>query len=453
MKIINRVEEVINTKFIRPDDRVYSSGNASTPQKLIKQMAADTTLKDFDYYSLFIMGDIEEIFSEACCKRINHKVMFSGPHSRKALNNGLAEYQLLHLSDIPVQIKKYIRPNVVLISVAGPDGGGNYSLGTAVDSTLAAVESAKDNCGIVIAERNAQMPFVLGTTIHKNMIDYIIDTDYDLPLTPVAEPDEKANIIGKLVAGRYIEDGCTLQYGIGQVPGAVTDAIIDKGVRDLGIHTELFSDSMRKLIQMGIVTNKYLKHRFSISSIFLSGSKEGYRWLHNNSSIQNRPADMTNNVLNIAKVPKMRAINSAMGIDLHGNIWADSLQARNIYSGIGGQADFLRGAYLSSGGFPIIALKSKTGKGKSKIVDKCPEGITTTAIAADPVVIVTENGVFDPRGLSICEHAIGIAHLADEEEREKFLKSIFESPEFYKPKEALREKAPKGFTPAKDILG
>ena len=238
-----------------------------------------------------------------------------------------------------------------------------------------------------------------------------------------------------------------MQYGIGEVPEAVTDAIVEKGVRDLGIRTELFSDAMRTLVEKGIVTNKFTNNRFSLSSIFLSESAEGYDWLHYNSSVQSRPADRTNSILNIAKEPKMTAINSAIGVDLHGNIWADSMQARQIYSGVGGQADFLRGAYLSDGGIPIIAMKATTPNGLSKILDKCPEGITTTAIAADPVVIVTEQGAFNPQGLSITEHAIGIAHLAEPETKESLLKHIYDSDTFHYRSKRFQKAVPKGFFP------
>lgn len=140
-------------------------------------------------------------------------------------------------------------------------------------------------------------------------------------------------------------------------------------------------------------------------------------------------------------------INSAIGADLHGNIWADSLQARKLYSGVGGQSDFLRGAALSPGGVPVIALKAATSKGESKIVDKCPEGITTTAIAADQVVIVTENGMFDPRGLAFSERAVAIAHLATPEFRENLLRKIYDNPAFHRPAGALKGGVPKGFLP------
>jgi acyl-CoA hydrolase len=304
----------------------------------------------------------------------------------------------------------------------------------------------------VIVERNKQMPFVLGTTIHESEIDFMLDTDYALPVSPVHQPDEIARKIGRLVTELYIHNGTTLQYGIGEVPDAVTQAILDKGVRDIGIYTELFADAMRKLIDAGAVTNRYLEVNFSIASIFLAADKEGYEWLNYNSSVQSRPCNLTNSILNIAKQHKMVAINSAIGVDLHGNIWADSMKGRQIYSGIGGQADFLRGSYLSEGGHAIIAMKSTTSSGISKIVDMCPEGITTTAISADPVIIVTENGAFDPRGLNIAEHAVGIAHLAEAQTREALLKNIYDSPEFHKPPTAVKNKAPKGFIAYEQIF-
>ncbi|HSO18308.1 MAG TPA: acetyl-CoA hydrolase/transferase C-terminal domain-containing protein, partial [Desulfosarcina sp.] len=253
----------------------------------------------------------------------------------------------------------------------------------------------------------------------------------------------------RLIAELFVKDRSTIQYGIGQVPEAVTDAILDKGVSDLGIHTELFADAMRRLVDAGAVSNRFTstRNKFSIASIFLAGGQEGYDWLHYNSAVQSRPSDYTNSVLTIAQQPNMVSINSAIGVDLHGNIWADSMKARQIYSGVGGQCDFIRGANLSKGGVPIIALKSVTAKGVSKIVDMCPEGITTTAIAADPVVIVTEHGAFDPRGLSISERAVGIAHLAAPIFRDGLLRNIYDSPEFHHAKGALTESVPRGFHP------
>ncbi len=451
MRIINHVEEAVNAFNIKPGSLIYTAGNAATPQTLLKQLVKDKSIRDVELISVLLLGDIQELFESEACHRIKHRIIFSGPYSRNALNKGMATYQVMHLSDIPHQVKEYLKPNVAFINVSGPDKGGNYSYGTSVEGIQAAVNTAKANGGIVVAERNKQMPFILGTTLDESKIDYLIDTDYPLPVTPVHQPDETAKKIGHLITELYISDGCTLQYGIGKVPEAVTDAIIDKGIKDIGIYSELFADAMRKLVQKRVVTNKYSDVNFSISSIFLATDKSGYEWLDYNSSVQSRPCNLTNSILKIAQQHKMVAINSAIGVDLHGNIWADSLKGREIYSGIGGQADFLRGSYLSKNGYGIIAMESTTASGISKINDMCPEGITTTAIAADPVIIVTEQGAFNPKGLNLVEHAIGIAHLAEPDTREALLKKIYDSPEFYKSKEALKDKAPKGFTPYEEV--
>lgn len=451
MKIIRDVSEAVNSTLLKPGSVIYTGGNAATPQMLLKQLINDTSIRDVELISVLLLGNMEELFSAECCKRIKHRIIFSGPHSRKALNEGLATYQVMHLSNIPHQVKNYLKPNVVFIQVSGPDKGGNYSYGTTVEGIQSAVHTAKTNGGIVIAEKNNQMPFILGTTLGESEIDYLFETDYQLPVIPYLRPDEIDRKIGRLITELFISDGSTLQYGIGKVPEAVTDAVIDKGVKDIGIYTELFTDSMQKLIEKKIVTNKYSDVNFSISSIFLANDKKGYDWLDYNSSVQSRPCNFTNNILRIAQQHQMIAINSAIGVDLHGNIWADSLKGRQIYSGIGGQADFLRGSILSKNGYGIIAMESTTNNGISKIIDMCPEGITTTAIAADPVIIVTENGAFNPMGLNLVEHAIGIAHLAEPNTRDNLLRKIYDSPEFYKSNAALSDKTPKGFTPYEAI--
>ncbi|MBE0639444.1 MAG: acetyl-CoA hydrolase/transferase family protein [Bacteroidales bacterium] len=451
MKVVQRVEDAINASNIKKGSIIYTAGNAATPQVLLRQIASDPEITDAQMLSVLLLGNVGHLFSPETCERITHRVIFNGPHSREAMNTGKATYQLMHLSDIPRQMREYVKPNVVFLSVAGPDNGGNFSYGTTVEGCKGAIDSVKDNGGLVIVERNAKMPFIMGTTIHKSEIDYLIDTDYHLPVSPVHEPEERARRIATIIAELYITNGCTLQYGIGEVPEAVTDAIIDKGVKDIGIHSELFADAMRRLIEHGVVTNRYLPFNFSTASIFLANDKFGYDWMNFNSSIQSRPCDFTNSIPVIASLPKMIAINSAIGVDLHSNVWADSLNATKIYSGLGGQADFLRGSYLSRGGVPIIAMKSTTSNGESKIMLKCPEGITTSAISADPVTIVTEYGAFNPRGLNIAEHAVGIAHLAEPRYREKLLKYIYESKEYHKPPEALRDRTPRGFTPYEAI--
>ncbi len=447
MKIVKRIEDAVNAENIPRSSVIYTGGNAGTPVMLLRQLAMDDAIKGVTLLSVLLLGEIQEIFSKKTCKRIEHRVIFNGPHSRKAMNTGKASYQLLHLSDIPRQMRQYVKPDTVLLSVAGPDNGGNFSYGTSVEGCMAAVESAKARGGLVIAERNAKMPFVMGTTIHEREIDFLLDTDYPIPTSPVHNPDNRAKRIAQMIANLYVKDGCTLQFGLGEIPEAITDAILKNGVKDLGIHTELFADAMRMLVERGVVTHHYLDSTFSVATVFLSKSAYGYDWLNFNSSVQSRPSDFTNHIPVIAQMPKMVSINSAIGTDLHGNIWADSLNATSIYSGIGGQADFIRGAYLSDGGVPIIAMKSTTADGKSKVMLRSPKGITTTAIAADPVVIVTEHCVFDPRGLNIAEHAVGIAHLAAPEYREKLLRHIYDSNEYYKPQKILGDKPSKGFIP------
>ncbi len=452
MAEIVSVEQVINSSIIKKGSIVHFAGNASSPQVLLEQLVRDKTIQDIDLICVFPLGEImKELYGEANKDRFTHRVIFNSPFSREAMNKGWGKYQLMHLSHIPKQIKEYIKPNIVFISVAGPDNGGNYSFGTTIGGIKAGIESVKAQGGIVIAERNKQTPFILGTTIHEKDIDYVVESNYPLPITPISEPDDLSKRIGNIITQLYITDRCTLQYGIGEVPGAVTKAIIEKGVKNLGVFTELFTDSMRLLVDKGIVTNKYRKNQFSEATFFLSSSAKGYQWLHANSAVRIRPCDDTNDIRVIARQPKMIAINSAIGVDLHGNIWADSLEARSIYSGVGGQSDYLRGAQLSDGGIPIIALKSTTKKGLPKIEDMHPKGITLTATATDQIIIVTENGSFNPNGLSIGERAVGIAYLADEEQKAKLLEIIFNDPVFHRPGAALRDEIPKGFTPYKNI--
>lgn len=454
MKTVNAVEDVINKRVIPPGSVIYCQGNAATPQVLLRQLGHDLSITGVDLYGVLLLGEeIGELFTEARCKTLTHRVIFNSVLTREAVNNGWAYYQPMHLQQIPRELRNQIKPNVVLLSVAGPDKAGNYSLGPTVEAVLAAIQTAKEQGGVVIAELNTRLPFVLGTTIPSSAIDYLIKTDYALPASPVHRPDDKAMQIGEIIAAMYISNGkkgrpgSTLQYGIGEVPEAVTEAIIARDYGDLAIHTELFAGAMARLVKQGVVTNRWKRDiSFSVSSIFLAEDQDGYDWLHYNSSVQSRPSSYTNSVFKIAEQVNMVTINSAIGVDLHGNIWADSLDARKIYSGVGGQADFIRGAQYSQGGAAIIALKSTTSAGVSKIIDRCPEGITTTAIPADPVIIVTEYGAFDPRGLSLGERALGIAHLASPEKREELLKLVSDSPAFHKPDIPLHHGAP-GFTP------
>ena len=251
MKTVQHVADIVNARHLPPGSRIYASGNAATPQAMFRQLAADESIQGVDLIGVLFLGDVAELFSETACRRITHRVIFNSIHTREAVNRGWAKYQLIHLGDIPMQVREYIKPKVAMISVAGPDNGGNFSLGTTAEGVMAAVETVRANNGLVMAERNARMPFVLGDTVPGSWIDYLVDTDYPLPVSPVQPPDEPARRIGRMIAGLFVKDRCTLQYGIGQVPEAVTDAILDKGVKELGIHTELFADAMRRLVDEG----------------------------------------------------------------------------------------------------------------------------------------------------------------------------------------------------------
>ncbi|MBD3258831.1 acetyl-CoA hydrolase [candidate division GN15 bacterium] len=459
MKIVARVEDCINPHTLKPRSVVYCAGNAATPKVLLGQLAKDLDIKHVALYHVLLLGDeLKPLFSKERCETLTHRVLFNSYLSREAVNRGWAKYHPMHLSEIPKYARLTEGFDAVLLSVAGPDSGGNYSLGTTVEGLMAAIRSVRRNGGLVIAEKNQRMPFVLGTTIPGDYIDYLIETDEPLPASPVRKPDELAQRIGDIIASMYIQDGSgeevgsTLQYGIGEVPEAVTEAILERGYKDLGIHTELFAGAMRRLVEAGAVTNKWKdKINFSVSSIFLAENQAGYDWLNFNSSVQSRPCDYTNSVFTIAQQPRMVTINSAIGVDLQGNIWADSLDARKIYSGVGGQADFIRGAQYSPGGIAIIALKSTTKKGESKIVDRCPAGITTTSIPSDHVIIVTENGAFDPRSLSLGERAVGIAHLAAPKYKEELLKAIEDDPAFHSPKKAMSHGI-RGFVSYEDAI-
>ncbi len=283
MKKTIHVSDIINREILKPGSVIYTAGNASTPQILLKQLGDDHSINHVALYSVLLLGDkIDSLFTEERCKGLTHRVIFNSHLTREPVNKGWAKYHPMHLVEIPKYARQSDGFDVVMLTVSGPDISGQYSLGTTVEGLLAAIRSAKDKGGIVIAERNKKMPFVLGSTIPAESIDYLIDTDYELPVSPVKAPDDVAQKIGDIIAELYIQDGSgkkpgsTLQYGIGEVPEAVTNAIIKKGVKDLGIHTELFSGAMRRLIEQNIVSNKWKKSvNFAVSSIFLAENQKG----------------------------------------------------------------------------------------------------------------------------------------------------------------------------------
>ena len=212
MKIVKNAKDIINSTYIKQGSVIYTAGNAAAPQTLLKQLARDPYIYNIELLSVLLLGDVEELFTEMACQKIKHRIIFSGPYSREPLNKGMATYQLMHLSDIPKQVIKYIKPNICMFTVSGPDNGGNYSYGTTVEGVQSAVHAIRENGGIIIVERNKQMPFVLGTTIHESEIDFMLDTDYSLPVSPVHKPDAVARRIFAMVSWPGASTITTMSY-------------------------------------------------------------------------------------------------------------------------------------------------------------------------------------------------------------------------------------------------
>jgi acetyl-CoA hydrolase len=347
-----------------------------------------------------------------------HNALFIGPNTRAAVQEGRADYTPIFLSEIPSLFKPGgpLPLDVALLQVTPPDEQGNVSMGVSVDAALAAAWNART----VIAQVNPNMPHTGGHTLPASLIKRAVWVEADLPETAAAEPSEEHLAIGKTVAA-LVDDGATLQVGIGAVPNAVLAALRDH--RDLGVHTEMFSDGVLPLVEAGVITGARKSiHTGIIVSAFVVGSRNLYRFVDRNPAVQLQPVDYTNNVDVIAANAKMVAINSALSVDLTGQVVSDSIGPR-FYSGIGGQVDFIRGAARSEGGVPVIALPSTARDGTISRI--CPEvaagaGVVTTR--GDVHWVVTEYGARNLHGRSIRERArmlIDIAHPAFRAELEE----------------------------------
>jgi len=347
-----------------------------------------------------------------------HNALFIGANTREAVNEGRADFTPVFLSDIPALFASgVLRPDVALVQVSPPDAYGFCSLGISVDVAKPAAEAASK----VIAQVNPRMPRTHGDTfIHVDHIDHLVEGD--APLIEVESPpaDEVARRIGAHVAA-LIEDGSTLQLGIGAIPNGVLLSLT--GHKNLGVHTEMFSDGLLELIDRGVVdchAKNY--HAGKVVTSFVMGTRRLYDFVHDNPMIEMHPVSFTNNPVIIARNDKMVAINSAIEVDLTGQVCADSMGHR-LYSGIGGQIDFVRGAAMSRGGKPIIALPSTAAGGSvSRIVTELKPGAGVVTSRGDVHWVVTEYGAVDLHGLSVRQRAaalIGIAHPRFREELER----------------------------------
>ncbi len=397
-------------RFVKSGDRVFMTGNCSVPRQLLTALVDYApNLSNVELVHLLTISDVDYVAPElAGHLRVN--AMFIGENVRAAVNDGRSDFTPILLSDVPrlFRRKDKFPINVALVHLSPPDIHGYCSFGVEVGLTKTAAEVAD----VVIAEVNAQMPRALGDSmIHLNNIDVIVEVDYPVPTVTMTEANELQQQIAQHIV-ELIPDGATLQTGIGGVPDAVLRLLTNH--RDLGIHTELFSDGVIDLVEQGVITCRAKTlHTGKIIAGFVLGTKRLYDFVHDNPICEFHPTEYVNNPSVIAQNARMVAINSALEVDLTGQVCADSM-GHYFYSGVGGQLDFIRGAGRSEGGVPIIALPA-TAKGGtvSRIVPELKPGAGVTTTRNDVHYIVTEFGAVDLFGVPVRERArrlISIAH-------------------------------------------
>ncbi|MFX1417693.1 MAG: acetyl-CoA hydrolase/transferase family protein [Promethearchaeota archaeon] len=355
-------------------------------------------------------------------KHFHHNSLFTGVGTRDSIREGRSDYTPVFFSEIPRLFKNRILPvDVALIQLSPPDKDGYLSYGISVDYTKAATESAK----IVIAEVNKQMPRTRGSNIHISQLDYIVDTDRDLLEIPIPKITEIEEKIGNYIAS-LVPDNANLQLGIGAIPDAVLKFLIDK--KDLGIHSEMFSDGVVDLYEKGIITNTNNNlNPGKFTATFLMGTKRLYDFVDDNPNVDMQPVDYTNHITVAGRINNLVSINSAIQVDLYGQVCADTLGYQQ-YSGVGGQVDFVRASSLSPGGKSIIAFPS-TNKKKtiSRIVPKLNEGACVTTSRFDVHYIVTEYGIADLRGKSVRQRAKNLINIAHPNFRAQLEKEFFKN--------------------------
>jgi 4-hydroxybutyrate CoA-transferase len=387
---------------------MFVHGAAATPTPLLEALAARADLDRVTLYHLHTAGPAPFVSSE-CRERIRSVSLFAGPPVRAAIEQGDADFVPIFLSDIPsLFVKGQVALDVALLQLSPPDAHGYCTLGTSVDAALAASQTAR----YVVAEINDRMPRTHGNTlVPLSRVHAFIHTSRPLHIHDSRPPTPVEDAIGAHVAA-LVDDGATLQMGIGAIPDATLRRLGDK--QDLGVHTEMFSDGLVDLATSGAITNR-LKHvhRGRIVTSFVNGSQRVYDFVDDNPFVEFHPCDRTNDTALIRMNDKVTAINSALEIDLSGQVVADSIGFR-IYSGIGGQMDFIRAAALSEGGKPIIALPSTASNGAvSRIVPSLTPGAGVVTTRGHVHWVVTEYGAVNLFGLSLrqrAERLIGLAH-------------------------------------------
>lgn len=401
-------------RAIKSGDRVFVGGNASVPQTLLSALVEYApNLQDVEICQALSIRPTG-LTSPEMAGHLRVNSMFIGADVRKAVQEGQADFTPVLLSEFPLLFKNGFLPlDVALVQISLPDEHGYCSFGVEVGLTKSAAESAK----IIIAEVNPQMPRTLGDSfIHISKLNHIVPVDYQIPEIHMAD-ERKSEITDKIAAhiAELIPNGATMQMGIGAIPDAVLKHLYQK--RDLGIHSELFSNGVIGLVEAGVVTNAHKTlHTGKIIGGFVLGTQELYHWVDNNPLIELHPTEYVNDPFVIAQNERMVAINSAIEVDLTGQICADSIGTK-LYSGVGGQLDFIYGASRSKGGVPVIALPStatlRDGTCMTRITAMLKPGAGVVTSRNHVRYVVTEYGVADLYGKSIrqrSEQLINIAH-------------------------------------------
>ena len=399
---------------IESGNRIFVQGSAATPLHLLRAMINRRhELKDVELVSISTMGDgIFDVPDFSKSFFVNS--LFVSESTRSIVNSNDGEYIPIFLSEIPLLFERNLLPiDIALVHVSPPDKHGFCSLGTSVDITRSAIKHAKH----VIAQVNHRMPRTHGDgIIHIKEINEMVNIDEALPeVNYKKEVNEAMMTIGKYCAS-LIDDRSTLQMGIGGIPDAVLSCLHNH--KDLGVHTEMFSDGVVELVEKGVITNEYKKkHPGKIVTGFAIGTRKLYDFIDDNPQVVFLDIQYVNNPRNIASNPKAVAINSAIEIDITGQVCSDSIGTYQ-YSGVGGQMDFIRGAALSDGGKPIIAMTSTTKRGASKIVPCLQQGAGVVTTRAHAHYVITEYGVAYLFGKNLKQRAKALVEIAHPDHRE-----------------------------------
>ncbi len=420
MKIPNIMTAQEAVKLIKSGDRVLIQGGSATPQSLVKAMVERAPeLKGVEVVHLHTEGECGYTAKELSGS-FHTNAFFIGGNIRKMVGV-TADYIPIFLSDIPSLFRQgYMELDVVLVNVSPPDKHGFCSLGVSVDIVISAVEKGKK----IIAQINTRMPRTMGDGIvHLNNFDACVLIDEEIHEMKFIAPTEAEKAIGKNIA-EIIEDGSTLQMGIGGIPNAVLTYLTNH--KDLGVHTEMFSEGIVDLVEKGIVNGSKKKvNPFKIVSGFAMGTRRLYDFMDDNPEIEMLDIAYVNDTAIIRQNPKVTAINSAIEIDITGQVCADSIGFR-MFSGVGGQMDFMRGAALSKGGKPIIAITSTTLKGVTKIVPSLKPGAGVVTTRAHARYVATEFGIAELFGKNLKQRSVLLRDIAHPDHHEELDKAIFE---------------------------